>query len=177
MLVSKMQGIIERVEKIKMKRIARSFLFGAFLFYCLAVIYLLILSRQFMTFYSIPEFFELKSNLVPFKTIKSFVRVIVQVFEGGEGDILWALKQLFGNLALFLPLGVFLPIIFKIMDRFWKVFVALTITVLVAEISQTLLRVGCCDVDDLFLNVIGGIFGYLITKIPILRRTIDNIRS
>ena len=70
-----------------------------------------------------------------------------------------------GNICVFIPLGIFLP---KLFARCRKL---LTVTVLSLEISlgieviQLVTRIGSFDVDDLLLNTIGGILGYLIYRI------------
>ena len=58
--------------------------------------------------------------------------------------------NLLGNLLLFLPMGVFLPLIFKEkFNKFWKYLVFIIITVIFVEVLQ----------------FIGAIIGFLIYKI------------
>lgn len=74
-------------------------------------------------------------------------------------------KNLIGNLVLFLPWGIMLPLLGK---RFKsaKPFFLLTACVIIAvELLQLVFKVGICDVEDFILNMLGAAIGYLITRI------------
>ena len=64
------------------------------------------------------------------------------------------------NVALFVPLGFFLPLLFK-GGRKWYITVpgGFGISALI-EVAQLALCRGICDVDDLFCNGLGAIIGY-----------------
>lgn len=65
------------------------------------------------------------------------------------------------NVALFVPLGFFLPLLFK-GGRKWYVTVTAGFgTSALIELVQLALCRGICDVDDLFCNGLGAIIGYL----------------
>ncbi|WP_244280729.1 VanZ family protein [Paenibacillus jilunlii] len=68
--------------------------------------------------------------------------------------------NLFGNIALFVPLGIFTRLSAK-----GGLFTALVLSLGISfslEGSQLLLSMGSFDVDDLILNVLGGLIGYAI---------------
>ena len=70
-----------------------------------------------------------------------------------------------GNIAVFIPIGLFLP---KLFQRCKKLLPTVLLTFelsLVIEIVQLLTKVGSFDVDDLFLNTVGGLCGYIIYMI------------
>lgn len=70
--------------------------------------------------------------------------------------------NLAGNVIGFLPMGVLLPLLFPGTRSFFRT-VSLTYGVsLLVESTQLLTRLGCFDVDDLILNTLGGVCGYLI---------------
>lgn len=68
--------------------------------------------------------------------------------------------NLFGNIALFVPLGIFIRLLAK-----RGLFTALVLSFGISfslEGTQLLLSMGSFDVDDLILNVLGGLLGYVI---------------
>ena len=70
-----------------------------------------------------------------------------------------------GNIVVFIPLGVFLPKLFaKCRKLLWVGLLSLEVSIIV-EVTQLIAKVGCCDVDDLLLNTLGGILGYLVYKV------------
>lgn len=100
-------------------------------------------------------------NLRPLRTIAMFSRHLRR----GDPIFHWAAMNIFGNILLFLPLGMFPPLL-------WKKFRSLPGTMVLAlavmtgvEVAQALLQVGTCDVDDLILNLIGAAIGYFLLKI------------
>lgn len=94
-------------------------------------------------------------NLVLFKEIRRFI-----VYRETLGTMAVVLN-LFGNVAAFIPFGMILPI----MSRRFRSFFFMTLLTfefsLVIETIQLVCKVGSFDVDDLLLNTIGGILGYL----------------
>ena len=81
------------------------------------------------------------------------------------------IKQVLGNIALFMPLGFLLPFLFKKASSFKNMLLISIFT----SISIELIQFGfdlivkwdakSCDIDDVILNVLGGIVGFLIYKI------------
>lgn len=69
--------------------------------------------------------------------------------------------NILGNILAFTPFGFLLPMLSaKYRQFFFVAFLSLLFSLLV-ETIQMLFRVGIFDVDDLFLNTIGGILGYV----------------
>lgn len=96
----------------------------------------------------------LSYNLVPFETIGIFIRSINQGFNSS-----WIIN-LFGNMGVFVPFGLVLPILITRLRSYGRLTLYFVPIVIVLEVSQMVLRVGSCDVDDLILNVIGVWIGY-----------------
>ncbi|MGM9879598.1 MAG: VanZ family protein [Bacilli bacterium] len=72
-------------------------------------------------------------------------------------------KNIFGNMLLFLPYGIFIAKYVKLDSPFIVAIISF-ITSLSIEVIQFLIgRV--FDVDDIILNVIGGVLGFLIYKL------------
>ena len=82
--------------------------------------------------------------------------------------------NLIGNVVGFIPFGYILPILYK-KRRNWRDIILLTMELsLLIEIIQLVLRVGCCDIDDIILNTFGGWLGYILFYIcNIIRRKVD----
>jgi glycopeptide antibiotics resistance protein len=114
--------------------------------------------------------FEMNTNFIPFETIHRYLRNISNDVEIGS-----ALINLLGNLAAFMPMGLFLPLIFPPMRSTWK-FVAVLLLVLVgAEGMQLLLRVGSCDVDDVILNLTGAMIIFGLAKLPKIQKRLKRL--
>ena len=105
---------------------------------------------------------EYRYNLVMFQEIKRFIRYYKEV------GIASSLINLVGNVVAFVPFGFGLPLMKPNGYRFFKVLFwtfALSITI---ETIQLGYKIGCFDVDDLLLNTIGGMLGYLSYRIVML---------
>lgn len=97
-------------------------------------------------------------NLVLFQEIRRFWDYREQV--GMRAMFL----NIYGNVICFLPFGAILPVL----NRRCRYLIAITLFSfefsLLVETVQLITRVGTFDVDDLFLNTVGGILGYLLFK-------------
>ena len=72
-------------------------------------------------------------------------------------DMVW---NTVGNMAMMIPSGIVLPIVYKELDSFWKVVGAGALLSLCIEILQLPFASRATDVDDLILNVLGVAVGY-----------------
>lgn len=79
---------------------------------------------------------------------------------------IWFLN-LFGNVAAFMPLGFLLPLMADRVRSVWKTGWIAAIASLCVEVLQMEMRVGSFDVDDILLNTVGGVLGYVILKMVI----------
>ena len=70
------------------------------------------------------------------------------------------LLNVIGNAAMFIPSGIVLPIVYKNLNRFWKVFLVGAGISLSIETIQLHFSVRATDIDDLILNTVGVIVGY-----------------
>ncbi|MEG0452848.1 MAG: VanZ family protein [Coprobacillus sp.] len=97
-------------------------------------------------------------NLIPFQTIIDFITM-------GNGQYLRIVSNVLGNIAIFVPLGYLFPILFsKIINKFKMTIIVFGFS-LCFESMQYVLYLGTFDIDDLLLNTIGGLIGYLIYRI------------
>ena len=68
--------------------------------------------------------------------------------------------NIIGNISMFIPTGVIMPILYKRLDCFWKVFLAGAGLSFVIEVIQLLFPGSVTDIDDLILNTLGVAVGY-----------------
>ena len=73
---------------------------------------------------------------------------------------LTALINIAGNIAMFVPLGAFMPAVWQNLQRSWKAIPLGCLSIVLVEICQLFTLRGRCDIDDLLLNVIGIALGY-----------------
>ena len=92
--------------------------------------------------------FPFRVNLIPFMNLFDY---------DSRRDLL---LNVIGNTAMFIPSGIFLPIIYKKLNSFWKVVSAGALISLCIEFIQLPFSVRASDVDDLILNVLGVAIGY-----------------
>lgn len=93
-------------------------------------------------------------NLLPFATLIDQVESVLTELS------LFSLANLLGNFVLFFPLGYFLAFQFPKMRKLSRLFIVFLASTLVIELSQYLLNCGATDIDDMILNVFGGLVGY-----------------
>lgn len=72
------------------------------------------------------------------------------------------LINLIGNITMFIPLGIVWPSVYKDLNKHWKILLAGIVFSLVIEILQLPFYDRVSDIDDLLLNSLGFIIGYLL---------------
>ena len=97
-------------------------------------------------------------NLEPFAIIRHFLRV------AALADKPWlvrlAVVNLAGNVAVFVPMGVFLPWLWPPMRKLWLFLPVVLALIVLIETVQYSTYLGVCDVDDLILNAAGCLIGW-----------------
>ncbi len=142
-IVISIMVILRATYFIKSER--RSFVFHEEILYLLFLSYLIVLWALVTS----QDLSGGGTNFMPFREILRYDYGTVQFY-----------KQVFGNILLFIPLGYFASSYCKIKNLG-------TITV-VSLISSTVIEVvqhfigRCFDIDDIILNVVGGIIGFLL---------------
>ncbi|WP_336785563.1 VanZ family protein [Paenibacillus sp. MMO-177] len=125
-----------------------------FIFYSLIMIKLLFIRGSS---YRWPDY---NYNIVPFHTIKSLI-----YHRHAYNTDAWV-KNLFGNIVLFIPLGVCLPILSRRLFRAVRCLAAIILLLFLVEIIQLVTKVGSFDIDDIILNAIGAGIGLAFIKLP-----------
>lgn len=97
-------------------------------------------------------------NLTPLKEIKRFMKYI------WDNDALRRAARLniFGNIIAFIPFGIYLPYTSESKLGFISTFLYTFSLSLTIELVQLITKVGSCDVDDIILNALGGVIGYIL---------------
>lgn len=126
-----------------------------FIVYFIVLFYFLFFSEEMGRTYSGREYHY---NLTPFREIRRFIRYRHVL---GEKAVL---LNIVGNIAAFVPFGVFLPIFSRRCHRFFYTALYSFELSLLVELLQMIFKVGSFDVDDLILNTLGGILGFLIYR-------------
>ena len=105
-------------------------------------------------------------NLTLFKEIKRFWNM--RYTYGWNVTLI----NLVGNVVCFLPFGFLLPTISR--KPIFKNIITVTIWAMLLsfgiETAQLLTKVGAFDVDDIFLNTLGGCLGYIIFRLTKLHK-------
>ena len=84
-------------------------------------------------------------------------------FQTSGGDYLVVLYSL-ANLVIFIPFGILVPKVFRRVDSVWAMALVTLMTSVVIEIVQFILSCGYSEVEDVIMNMTGGVIGYLIIK-------------
>lgn len=129
-----------------------------FLLYCGLMLWLLFGQRIEGPFHIFPEDAKENINLVPFATVKLYLRLL----QNGASQALLrhAVVNLAGNVVMFVPLGWLLPGVWEKLRAFFKTLLLTALLISLVEAVQFATGLGSCDVDDLILNLLGVVLGY-----------------
>jgi glycopeptide antibiotics resistance protein len=94
------------------------------------------------------------ANFIPFKNIFYYLSPPEIIKKG--------LENIGGNIAAFIPFGILLSFIVSRQHSLQKILLLSFLTSFLFEILQLAFALGIFDVDDILLNVSGGLTGYLI---------------
>jgi glycopeptide antibiotics resistance protein len=75
------------------------------------------------------------------------------------------MTQLIGNVVMFIPLGILVPICFRRLDGFFVMLLISFACSLAIETTQLYTHTGLFELVDLINNTAGGMIGFLIYKI------------
>ncbi len=93
-------------------------------------------------------------NLTPFKWVE----------EVNSNGIDRVIVEVVPNIIMFIPLGSFLPVVFKMMRKLYRAFFIIFLVTFSVEFLQYFIG-RSSDIDDMIANILGGIIGYGIFKI------------
>ena len=110
-------------------------------------------------------------NIIPFKTIKLFTEGYVNGIVSFKNFGI----NIIGNFVAFMPYGLFLPLIFKKINTYYKFLITMTVIIILIELLQFVTMSGSCDIDDLILNLLGSSIVYFIVKIKCINKFIHKL--
>lgn len=97
-------------------------------------------------------------NFIPFiETIKTMT--------DGHTPIINPLRNIFGNILAFMPLGFFIPLLFSKYNNVKKIFILGLNSSLCIEIVQLFVGNNITDIDDLIYNTTGAMLGLLCFRL------------
>lgn len=93
------------------------------------------------------------ANLMPFRTILDYL----------SGEPTWrvAMRNLLGNIVLFIPFGFLLAFGYQTIK--WRKVLLIGLSIGTSlELLQVIFKSGIFDIDDIILNFLGVVLGYLL---------------
>lgn len=109
-------------------------------------------------------------NLVPFKTIINYIKEFNSMYSTRQ-----IMFNLLGNICAFMPMALFLPLLFKKQSKFKNFIITMIIIILGIESLQLITTSGRFDIDDLILNLFGAAIMYLLLNIKSVNDLINNV--
>jgi glycopeptide antibiotics resistance protein len=94
-------------------------------------------------------------NLIPFTTVRIYLANLDSPF--------WQ-SQAVGNVLLLLPLGLLGPLALPWLGRWWRVLLLAALFSTGIELTQLAIPDRSADVDDVLVNALGALLGYLILR-------------
>lgn len=147
-----------------MKRFISNIMTLCFICYMILLAYFLFFSEE----YGRDEpYTTYQYNLELFREIRRYLTHREQI------GMVYFVINLLGNVVVFMPFGFLVPVLYREQRKdvsysghYFRSGLFVTwlgfLFSLAIETIQLVTKVGCFDVDDLFLNTLGVVFGYLI---------------
>ena len=135
----------------KQVRKVRAFGKVVFVLYIIFLVYFLCFSEWYGRTGTVEEY---RYNLVLFKEIRRFIEYREEL----------GAFAVFANILIFVPYGFFISVASHSRGFLKTVFYSFVLCFGV-EIFQLFTRVGSFDVDDILLNTLGGVLGYILFMI------------
>ena len=119
------------------------------------------------------EYLLTHTHLIPFHVTGGFLHTLLhpQQYlswmepEAYRAAYLHAIRNLGGNIFLFVPLGFLLPRVFGRLHGLKSTLLCTGAIIFCVEILQVITLLGYCDIDDLILNTLGAALGYGLHKL------------
>lgn len=143
----------------------REILYLIFICYIVGLFNLVLVPRNFWNIIWYNIFYIFNEN--PFAGIfdfsYNFIPTIYKIIIGEYTPDSWVKAMIVGNFLMFIPMGIMLPLVFKNINK-KNIFVIAILITLSIEILQPIVG-RSFDIDDIIMNFIGSIIGYLAVTI------------
>ncbi len=103
----------------------------------------------------IPNGYEPSNNFVPFSSISNLM---------DHFYFMVPLKNIAGNIILFVPLGFMLTLKFDRLNGLFEIVIVGLLSSTFIEITQLSLPIRAFDIDDIILNTLGTVIGFFVLK-------------
>ena len=128
-----------------------------FALYCIVMIWLLFLQR-------LGSMAPMgRYNLVPLDTVRLYIRLLQHSESLAQRNS--AIANLAGNVVLFIPFGIFIPLMVSWQQKFLPFVILTTGLLLLVELLQYVTGLGALDVDDMILNFCGVMIGRIFWRL------------
>ncbi|MDP2090738.1 MAG: VanZ family protein [Candidatus Gracilibacteria bacterium] len=151
--------IVLKVKKIRFNKIL---LYSLFYFYIISLLAVTLFPIPIQGLNEIGIYNKDTNNYIPFMSIIDIINK--------QLDIIIKIKQIIGNIVLFIPMGFFVPLIWENKKFINKTLLIVLLCTIGIEITQLFISnlIGfsykITDVDDILLNSLGGIIGFYLYK-------------
>lgn len=153
--------------------------FREILLWAMLLYVIFLLFRTFEPFTILIEREHQRANFIPLQGILSMIEKASIFDQDMTRRIVFV--NIVGNILLFSPLGMTLPLLEKRLNKGWLVVLLGLSFSLTIEIAQTFLVDRVFDVDDLILNSFGTLVGFLVyailNQIKPVRTFFDQVRE
>lgn len=118
-------------------------------------------------------------NIIPFNTINDLISSFANSSINTSVALSLFLYNIFGNIILFIPYGVFIGILLrKCQDWKGAILAILAFSLLIeflqfVETSLQIVSARAIDIDDVLLNLVGGAIGFAIYKSFFAKKKLD----
>lgn len=136
----------------KKERLLSTFAWVMFIVYLLVLVRIVLFKdTQIYNLFAMIGHGQRVLNIIPFVSTFEMMSTI---------GLLHNLQNIAGNLAVFFPMGIFIPLL---MNKGFKQTVVIVIGISVSiEVVQYILAIGISDIDDVILNTVGAIVGWSV---------------
>lgn len=151
-----------------------------FIIYCILLISILFLNNEYRTnrtlSFSFDKLFSEEhleiNNIMPFGTMSKYFNRLIN----NKINTNIVFVNVVVNLILLVPMGFFVPILFKDKIKNLKQFIILILIITLSiETLQFFTFSGTFDIDDIILNTIGAVAVYLIMKTKVSKKVLNKL--
>ena len=139
------------MKKITRKKIGAVSFFLLIIYGCVVLYFVLFSDRLGR----VEGYSTYRYNLIPFMEIRRFI--LYRDYVSTEAFLI----NLIGNLLVFFPVGMLVPLWRTKKTGFVRILIYTFLFTLCIESLQLVTKVGVFDVDDLMMNTLGGVAGWL----------------
>ena len=134
----------------------------AFAAYAALMVWLLFLQRAASSRppMSYGDAVRFSTNFRPLHTIREQLWILKR--SSNPFLVRFAIVNLAGNVAAFIPAGYFLPALWPVQRRFFIFLITMALIIALIEAVQLFTLLGSCDIDDLILNLPGALLGWTV---------------